>query len=330
MRRMFGNRLGWGISALIAMFAGFLAHLIYQAARVSPPTGWVQTAVKPLTVPAGAGSVVADMNDPRDAGEFYRRAIGDYLSNRQAYAATETATDAKVLTESHVEGIAALVDATHLQTMNLFAAEPQEVVSYDAERAPLEAIYHVGKAALREAALLRRDDPDQTKRLYEAVFSLGVKLYRERVVFDELSKGEDLMGTAAAGLQQLAQHDKDTARATALQQFNNNRLSEYQATIQPVWQVVSSIDPTIVAGYAGDLFVLAKDRNVDQVWRVEATLKLGRLQYNAGDEMGRRGNQLAAKRVLKEMAADSSEDPAVRIAAEKGRDLTALEFRQLR
>jgi hypothetical protein len=214
--------------------------------------------------------------------------------------------------------------------MNLFAATPREVVSYEPERPPLEAIYHVGKTAVRVGLVMGTRDPAAAAKFYQAVFSLGMKLYQERVVFDELSKGEDLMGTAAVGLQHLAERGKDTAAAHAIQQFNTDRLNDYQAKVQPVWLVVSSIDPQTVAGSAGDLFELARDRSVERLWRVEATLKLGRLQYNAGDEFGRRGNQLAARRVLREMAGDATEDPAVRVAAEQARDLTADQFRQLR
>src|SRR4051812_45821103 len=90
---MFGNRLGWGISAVIVMFAAFVAYLIYEAARVTPPTGWVQQTVRPLAAPTGADTMVAGASEPRDAGELYRRAIDDCSANRSAYDALAAAKD---------------------------------------------------------------------------------------------------------------------------------------------------------------------------------------------------------------------------------------------
>ena len=81
-----------------------------------------------------------------------------------------------------------------------------------------------------------------------------------------------------------------------------------------------------MALHAGDIVLLAHDRTVDPLWRVEATLQLGRLKYGAG----RRADQLAANRILTEMADDSSEDATVRCAAAAGRDLTIEQYRMLR
>ncbi|HSV13384.1 MAG TPA: hypothetical protein VLI90_03950 [Tepidisphaeraceae bacterium] len=324
---MFGNRLGWGISAVIVLFAAFLAKLIYSAGLPTPPTGWVQKAVQPLTAPAGTDAVVpGGMNEARDAGELYRRLIDDYEMNTAAYAAIAAAKELDPAAIAARPGLQALLDATHCQTMTLFANKPEEIINYDAEKPALEALREAAKAATRTALLLGTRDPAAAAKVYEAVFALGAKLYHERVVFDELSKGEDLMGTAAAALQRLAERTKDAERAKALQQFNTDRLNDYEAKVKPVWDVVSSADEGIIAGYAGDIFVLAQDRTIEKMWRVEATLKLGRMLYMAG----RRGDQLAAKRVLREMSADTSEDPAVRTAADQARNLTIQQYRTLR
>jgi len=115
-------------------------------------------------------------------------------------------------------------------------------------------------------------------------------------------------------------------RVQAINAFETDRLNDYQTKVQPVWEVLSSIDEGTIATYAGDVFVLAGDRNADRLWRVESTLKLGRLEYLAG----RRGDQLAARRVLREMSQDSTDDPAVKIAAEQARSLTIEQYRNLR
>lgn len=210
--------------------------------------------------------------------------------------------------------------------MTLFARTPAEVVNYDPEKPPLEGIYHVGAAATRIALITGTTDPATAQKYFEAVFSLGLKLYQERLVFDELAKGEDLMGTAAAGLARLATRAKDTTKLAEIQAFTTNRLNDFDSTIQPVWKVVSSLDDNTIAYYAGDMFVLAHDTVADGMWQVEGTLKLGRLKYNAG----RRGDQLAVKRVLRQMATDTAEPPAVRTAAEAAQALTVEQYRGLR
>lgn len=323
---MFGNRLGWGISAVICMFAAFLANLVYQAARVSAPTGWVPRTIQPLTTAASAQTLVPDITEPRDAGELYRRAIDDYLANRAAYDALATAKDLNPVAITARPGLVALLEATRCATMKLFTAQPQEVVRYDADKPPLDALHQVGKVALRIALLSAASDPVAARKYYEAVFSLGLKLYQERIVFGELSLGEELMGTAAAGMKSLAERSKDAERVRLIQQFDTDRLNEHQAKLQPVWAVISSIDEGTIAKHAGDLFVLAQERGIDRLWRVEATLKLGRLGYLAG----RRGDQLAAMRVLREMSQDPGEDPIVKLAAERARALTIEEYRMLR
>jgi len=323
---MFGNRLGWGISAVIVMFAAFLAYLIYQAASVTPPTGWVQKTVRPLTAPGGADALVAGASEPRDAGELYHRAIDDFVANQSAYDSLSAAKEFDPAAVAARPGVAAVIDATHCATMNLFAANPQEIVLYDSDKPPLDAIHQVGKVVARLGLLSAPRDPAAAARYYEAAFALGMKLYGERVVFDELSAGEDLMGTGAAGMKSLAQRAKNTARVQAINAFETDRLNDYQTKVQPVWEVLSSIDEGTIATYAGDVFVLAGDRNADRLWRVESTLKLGRLEYLAG----RRGDQLAARRVLREMSQDSTDDPAVKIAAEQARSLTIEQYRNLR
>lgn len=323
---MFGNRLGWGISAVILIFAAFLGHLVYQAARVTAPTGWVQKTIQPLTVPASAQALMSGASEARDAGEFYRRAIDDYLANRSDYDALNSAKDWNAATMAARPGLKALLAATHCATMNLFAASPQEIVLYDSDRPPLDAIHQVGRAAIRVGLLAGTRDAALARRYYEAAFALGQKLFQERIVFDELAKGQELIGASAAGLLSLAQRGKETDRVRAIQQFGTDRLNEYELKIKPVWAVLSSIDQATIGEHAGDLFALAGDGSIERLWRVEATLKLGRLRFFAT----RRGDQLAAKRVLREMTQDAQLDPAVKIAAEQARDLTIEQYRMLR
>lgn len=324
---MWGNRLGWGISAVIILFACFIGYLIEQAGLPTPPTGWVSKSVHPLEIPTNANQVVTGGTQACDAGDFYRQAIADYQSSPSFYDRLAEARDFDPAIVAQRPGLKALVDATSCSTMNLFQTKPQEVVSYEPERAPLEAIDKVAMAAARVALLAGTNKDTATAKKYdEAVFSLGLKLYQERVVYDELIKGEGLMGIGAGGLQRLADRANNQSRANVLKDFDDNRVQEFKDQIEPVWAVISSIADNSIAQHAGDMFALVKDKNIDHLWRVEAVLKIGRLKYNAN----RRGDQLLAQRFLKELAEDSTETPAIRAAAAQARDLTIEEYRQLR
>jgi hypothetical protein len=324
---MFGNRLGWGFSLVIVICAGWLGFAIWQAGQISPPTGWATATVRPIEIPRNADSVVPEMNDPRDAGELYRAAIDDEQANIAAYAALESTDILDPAAVAARPGLAKLRDATRCSKMTLFRANPQEILNYDPDKLPLEAIAHLAKTAERIAALsMEKNDETSAGWWYASVFSLGLKLYEERVCYAELTIGEELMGIGTVGLQHLAQHQKLSAIIQSLGQFDTDRLADFDAHITPVWAVVGTIDAPTMALHAGDIVLLARDHGVDSLWRVEATLQLGRLKYGGG----RRADQLAANRILSEMADDSTEDAAVRCAAAAGRDLTIEQYRMLR
>ncbi len=217
--------------------------------------------------------------------------------------------------------------ATDSPTMNLFRSRPMMWVNYQLEKADLESLYNVAKAAGRVALLESADKKfDVAKKYYSAIFALGVNLFRERIVYDELSKGEDLMGTGAGGLRRIAERNNDNMKALELKNWDGDRVTDFKANIEPVWSVISTIDPGSIATHAGDIFELAGDKTADHLWRVEATLKVGRLKYNAAKS----GDQLLAKKFLRDLAADAAEDPAVHAAAVKARDLTLEDYRNLR
>jgi hypothetical protein len=324
---MFGNRLGWGISFIILICAAWLGYAIWQAGQVSAPTGWVPATVQPIQPPRGADTVVPEMNDPRDAGDLYRSAIEDEQANVAEYAAIESADVLDPTAIAARPGLAKLRDATRCSTMTLFRQNPQEIVTYDPDKPPLEAIEHLAKAAER-IALLSINNKDETSAgwWYASVFSFGLKLYEERTCYAELTSGEELMGIGAVGLQRLALRQKLPAIAQSLGQFDTDRLADFDTHIAPVWAVVGSIDAPTMAAHAGDIILLARDRTADHLWRVEATFQLGKMKYGAG----RRADQLAAQRILTEMANDSTEDSAVRCAAAAGRDLAIEQYRMLR
>jgi hypothetical protein len=324
---MFGNRIGWSMSLVILICAGWLGYAVRQAGEISPPTGWLTTIVVPIPMPRNVGSVVPEMNDPRDAGELYRAAIDDEQANVAAYAALESADVLDPAAIAARPGLAKLRDATGCSAMTLFRSNPQEIVTYDPDKSSMEAIEHLARTAQRIALLsVAKNDETSAGWWYASIFSFGLKLYEERVCYAELTAGEELMGIGCVGLEHLAQRQKLPAIATVLSQFDTNRLADFDAHIQPVWAVVGSIDAPTMAAHAGDIVILACDHSVEHLWRVEATLQLGRIKYGGG----RRADQLAAQRILTELAGDSTEDSAVRCAAAAGRDLTIEQYRMLR
>jgi hypothetical protein len=317
---MFGNRLGWSISAVIVIFAGLLAQLVYQTAQPSSPTGWIAKTIQPIGAPGAIDSILANMSGDRNAGEFYRKAISDYRQNPAAY---DTVASGKPPTASAVPGLRAMLDGAQFARMDLFRSNPGPIVNYDHDKEPLYALDQVAHATAQVAL---RNKPAIAGRCYTAILSLGIKLHRERVVYEELAMGEELMGIACDGLKSVAHGANDSAREQSIEQFDTQRLSANAAEIQPVWAVLGSVDMNTISAYAGDWFALSKDKNVDPLWQVEGTLKLGQLKYSAA----RLADQKTAQRLLIELASDPSEPAAIRAAAVAGRDLTIEQYRSLR
>ena len=136
------------------------------------------------------------------------------------------------------------------------------------------------------------------------------------------------MSLADAGLRSVAAKQGDADLQAEVDAFEVARKTLYDQRIAPVWRAISSIDPAVRNKYAGDVFAFAGGANgggaAEKMWRVESLLKLGRLRYSAA----RLGDKGGAERVLKAVASGAS-DPAVKLAAEKGRDLTLRDFRLL-
>src|SRR5687768_11812795 len=83
---MYGNRLGWMISAGIVIVMAGLLLLLQRADTISPPTAFTKDATVLQAVPPipGMGDVLA-MTEEGDAGDTYRKAIASYKRNESAY-----------------------------------------------------------------------------------------------------------------------------------------------------------------------------------------------------------------------------------------------------
>jgi hypothetical protein len=331
---MFGNRLGWGISAVLTL--GVLA-LVWQLARLNaisaPSQGIVSRTgnvalnlatspqkLEPLALPFNPQSILPSMTDSASPAAIYAEAIEYYKANPEAYRTPEL-NDGKVQ-----KGFDALLRARNCRPSTVFAGKLDKLIGYKVgDNDPyedIEALFAVGKAASNAALRASPSDSADALALAEAVFSLGVKLFDERLRFREMDAGAELIGDGAYLIGKL-----DPARASAVAPVKDGMKKLLSERAFPVWTVISSIDPNVVGRTGGDVFYLAK-HSKERLWRIEAILKLGRLKHDQG-EGGRGADGRAAVIAVRKMANDASLDPALRTAAQRANDLTVEQHRLL-
>ena len=286
---MWGNRLGWIISALIvaAYVAGF-AWLVRGINEASAATAFVTEgpAISPIMLQVTPEMALPVMSESRDAGPLYQQAIADYRANQQKYdrfleAAPGTAAG---LPPSEMKAINLLIQATPMTQLTLFSHNPESIVHYG-ETPDLTALHNLGNVAPRLGLLRQNGDASDKKRAqqyYEAAFSLGAKLYEDRLTYAELMVGLRLLGDSGVQLAKLARNAKDNSRADTLEKFNTGRLQAFQTTIAPMARVLNSIDSNIIAQHAGDVMYLA-EHAPERLWRIEAVFALGRMRFFVGE-----------------------------------------------
>ncbi len=322
---MWGNRLGWGISAVIALVAiSSLRFYARGAGMISPPTSFgVDAADDVLGISVPAQSVIGS-DKPCDAAQPYSEALALYRREPGVYddvaAGTSRASDV-----SRLPAVQRLIEGTHCRHMSLFAGEPDRVVRYG-DAPDIEALRTIGKAAVRVGLMHQqaKRNPDAI-RCYEAAFAVGAKLHDERLTYRQMMAGMELMGEAGVALSRLTFAAGDTKRSEAAQKFEAARRRTLTAHVQPVAQKLISIDRDVVGQHVGDVFHLAEHAE-ERMWRVEAIFALGRMQYFVG-EGGRRGDQRGATRHLEQHALDK--DPVIRAAAKAALELTREQMRTL-
>ena len=325
---MWGNRLGWTISAVLVVVAAGLGYWLLTLGQASAPTGELTAAAaavpfkladvaRPLLPPPAAGG---------NAGERYRAAADDCLAHRAAYDALAHATDYRPADAERLAGLADLLAAAELPNMDLYRSRPELIVNYDAKVPSLDALDTVGRAAAQVALLAAFDkDYDAAGRYGRAVLALGVNLYRERVTFGELSAGLSMMAVGSAGLRDAAERRHDPVAAAGPVALDQARLAEFEQ-LKKAWAILSGQGEANIEAHTGDFFQLAADASVDPMWRTEAVRRLGRVQRNAA----KASDNLRATTVLRAMAADPALPPAVRQAAIAGRDMDSAGYQSTR
>jgi hypothetical protein len=306
---MWGNRLGWIISAGIAAVFGFALVYVALPASMEPPTGQLSVGLQVATLPVDPLSIFKPGTSDQDAGDLYREAMHDYDVNTQQYKDWEDNPNSALAADP--AGVEKIVAARDCAKMNLFAKEPSELINYENDHPSLTAIHTVG-TLMDQMALLAgaSNDTAKAKKYGEALFALGYNLARERVRFEEWNEGVQLMRSAALDL---VKGDPD--KASAYSDFSENASKFMSDKISPFWQKLDGIDPQ---GYAGDIFQMAKPTNPEVMWRVEAVLRLGRLTYfvpTRDNPLVARGDQLVTRHFLTKLADDPNEDRLVHTAA---------------
>lgn len=323
---MFGNLLGWLISAVIAAGSAMMIVAYGTPARVSAPSGMLPMGMKSAALSTDPRTVVPPGTDDGDAGELYHAAAGAVKKKARKYREFVAARGqaAKLDAARPIEeDIALLVQAAACARMTLFADRPGEVVNYDNAKPVLPELEQLGNTAVSISGLYYQSDPAKARSYMRAAFALGRNLYEERIVFEEYRIGLALMSNANGMLAQYGTDADDAARVKGLDGFQIVVDGQLQ-NVQPLWGAISGITADGQASpYNGDLFLFARESD-EPLWRVESLLKLGRLRYTAGVGYG---DQAGAARLLKQTAKRADVPPAVRAAAAAGRDLSVEKFR---
>ena len=315
---MVGNLQGWILSAGIAVTGGTALWRLSQPPRVSEPSGVFPNLLSKVALPSDPKSVSPlPMTSDCDAGDKYRAAIDEFVAHRREY--DKWHSDAKSAAAAKPKAVELVVEAADCGRMNLFRRTPEQVVNYDADAEPLDAIERLGAMAVQRGMLLRRDNPDEARRYLGAAFTLGYHLYNERLAWREFTAGVNLMTDASKYLSEI---EPDAGRARSITLFAE-AADRYKLDQLKLYGVINTTDGAILARHGGDAYALARS-SPDPMWRTTAILAVGRMKYNTPN----RGDQLAAPRELKGWLTDP--DPAARAAAAAASNLTLEQYRMLR
>lgn len=327
---MYGNKEGWMMSVVIvAVMAGLLWKFeLVTVPPIARPSGQFKNLREPIALPVKPEDALPGvMTEDRDAGDLYWQAIKVY---RDAPATYDKSEPKYVDRLDELKAVNLLIEATAARNATIFARKPETLVNYKYPWPELDALFKVGVVANSVAFISQaRGDEEQTKKYAHACFSLGAKLYNERLTHGELDIGLKLMQAAGDSLKALAKKQGNKAEQDKWQQFGDQTRGYYESKVQKLIGKILSAGEMDVRTHSGDVFELVMN-SPDRMWRVEALLKLGRYQYEKG---GSRADAIWAKRLLSEPGRlgrpdlTKDPDPAVARAATIARDLTVEDFR---
>lgn len=332
---MWGNRAGWIISVVIALLLGLLLYQLGTVGKPTPPSGEFANLTKPLALPVKPETVYPIFKEQRDAGDQYWQAIDEYVARKRDYDNFFTPKQegfSRVKNASIVEpGMKLLLAAAPATEAKIFIRKPELLVNFKYPYPELNALEVLGRIAGQLGqSHAAAGNFDEAERHYLAEFSLGKKLFDERLNTTELSKGFGMMREANIYLARLAERRKQPARKAEIEAFDKQIDGWRRGDVDKLMKVIPSLGARDIERYAGDIFLLAS-RGEDRMLRAEALLKVGRYKFNAASYW----DQMWAKRYLTQPErlgeADPTKDPdpAVRLAATIARDLTEEGYRQI-
>lgn len=321
---MFGNLLGWIIAGVIA--AAFGAGVFFMAGLIgrTEATAWAREKqnTEKIQFKTPASQVFA-MEQDGDAGDLYREAIADYQDNTTLYESAMQEGDVGKL--KSLPGVQKLLAARAMRTATIFAKDPKASIQIQEFRPPnLDALLKVSDATALCASRLALTDQKAATDYANAVFSLGYKLFEERVRFMEAESGIGQMGTALAVLKSMAMEKNDTILADRFGKFDDERREVYEKRLVPMWKVIVSPDTRQTSVHAGDMFYFAGPEQKEKMWRVESILKMGRMRFN----LEGKADQIALDPELTRLSKDK--DPVIAAAAQQAIDLTVEGYRSIR
>jgi hypothetical protein len=331
---MWGNKEGWIISGIIVVLMGWMIWTLGRVEPIAKPSGQFSNLEEPIKLPVAPAEIIPGvMTEDRDAGDLYRQAIELYREKPKTYDKFEVT---RIAEAKNLPALELVLQAGTAKRAKIFIDAPQTLVNYNFPWPELDAIFHLGQLSnsVGHYYVVSKTNSNEelAKKYLHAGFSLGAKLYEERLVHAEMMNGIKLMQGAVDSLKELAKRKGDAAREQQLEQFGKQTTAYYSAKVQKLYEKVVTGAPADVATYSGDVFALAM-KNPDRMWRTEAILKVGRYRYEKG---GRPGDQIWATRMLNEPQrlgiTDFAEDPdpAVRAAGVAAKGLTVEQFRMIR
>ena len=327
---MWGNKEGWIVSVLIV---GLMSWWIWDRSKVADiaaPSGQFKNLREPIALPMKPEEALPTvMTAERDAGDLYRKAIAVYLADPEPY---DKSTPKYVDRLDQLEAVRLLVEAASAKDATIFAAKPETLVNYDYPWPELDALMKLGTVSNSIAFSFQASGNEEGAKKYaHATFSLGAKLFNERLTHGELDAGIKLMQTSGDTLKALAKRTGNKAEQDRWQQFSDLTRGYYESKVLKLIRKVMSGGEIDVRTHSGDVFELVM-HNPDRMWRVEGLLKLGRYKYEKG---GSYWDQVWAHRLLEEPHRlgqpdlTKDKDPAVARAATIARDLTVEQFHMI-
>jgi len=127
---MFGNRLGWGISAAIVACTTLLMWWLYTAGtQIAPPgTVGLNAANYSMQLPLDPRSLATWMSEEQDAIAIYKEAIAEYNAKTLAYNAYIERGKLNSPEYAQIEkGVNLLVKASTMRRPGVFAERAGEL-----------------------------------------------------------------------------------------------------------------------------------------------------------------------------------------------------------